>query len=56
MILEKFRLDGKVALITEASRGIGRSIALSMAEVGAEVVLCARNPLPLQEVAREIEQ
>jgi dehydrogenase/reductase SDR family member 4 len=56
MILEKFRLDGKVALITGASRGIGRSIALSMAEVGADVVLCARNLGPLREVAQEIER
>lgn len=56
MILEKFRLDGKVALITGASRGIGRSIALSMTEAGADIVLCARNPQPLREVAQEIEQ
>jgi len=55
MILEKFRLDGKVALITGASRGIGRSIALSMAEAGADIALCARNLEPLREVAREIE-
>jgi NAD(P)-dependent dehydrogenase (short-subunit alcohol dehydrogenase family) len=56
MILEKFRLDEKVALVTGASRGIGRSIALGMAEAGAEIVLCARNLDPLRAVAQEIER
>jgi NAD(P)-dependent dehydrogenase (short-subunit alcohol dehydrogenase family) len=37
-----FRLDGKRALVTGASRGLGRAIAIAFAEAGAEVVLAAR--------------
>ena len=38
MILDKFRLDGRVALVTGASAGLGEAIALALAEAGAEVV------------------
>ena len=37
--MDKFRLDGHVAVITGGGRGIGRAIALGMAEAGADVVL-----------------
>ena len=37
------RLDGKVALVTGASRGLGRAIALELAEQGADIVVSARS-------------
>ncbi len=48
-------LAGKRALVTGASRGIGRSIALALAEAGADVGVSARSEADLAEVAREIE-
>jgi len=52
--LEKFHLPGKVALVTGGSRGIGRSIALGLAEAGADVVLASRKLPDLEAVAQEI--
>jgi 3-oxoacyl-[acyl-carrier protein] reductase len=46
-------LDDKVALITGASRGIGRAIALALATEKARVVLCARNAADLDAAVRE---
>lgn len=48
-------LAGRNALVTGASRGIGRSIALSLSENGAHVILVARNEQLLNEVKSEIE-
>ena len=53
-VLERFRLDGQVALVTGSSRGIGASIATGLAEAGADVALVARNAASLAEVARAV--
>ena len=47
-------LDGKVALVTGASRGIGLAIARQLAAEGAQVALVARSPEPLQAAAAEL--
>ena len=54
MILDKYRLDGKVAIITGGSRGIGRAIALGFAEAGSDVIVSSRKLPDLQKVADEI--
>lgn len=53
--MSSFRLDGKTALVTGASRGIGRSIAEAYADAGADVALLARDAEKLGEVAAVIE-
>lgn len=45
MILDKFKLDGKVAIVTGASRGLGETIALGLAEAGADVVGVSRSDM-----------
>jgi len=52
--LSRFNLEGKVALITGASRGIGRSAALAFAQAGAAVALTSRKQEDLDRVAEEI--
>jgi len=54
MVLDMFRLDGKVALVTGASSGIGRACALALAGAGAKVVLAARGADRLVAVAEEL--
>lgn len=53
-VLDLFRLDGKRALVTGASRGLGRSMALALAQVGADVILTGRTPATLDATAGEI--
>ena len=53
MIMSK-SLHGKVSIVTGASRGIGRGIALRLAAEGSSVVLCARDQQLLDEAAAEI--
>ena len=55
MILDRFNIDGQVAIVTGAGRGIGAGSALALAECGADVVLAARTQTQLDEVAAQIE-
>jgi NAD(P)-dependent dehydrogenase (short-subunit alcohol dehydrogenase family) len=50
----EINLDGKVALVTGAGRGIGKAISLALADAGADVVLAARTRAQLEETAKEI--
>jgi 3-oxoacyl-[acyl-carrier protein] reductase len=47
-------LEGKVAVVTGAGRGIGKAVALSLAQLGCRVILAARSREQLEEVHREI--
>jgi 7-alpha-hydroxysteroid dehydrogenase len=53
-MLERFRIDGKVAIVTGAGRGIGAACARGLAEAGADIVLASRTREQLDEVAAEI--
>ena len=54
-ILDRFRLDGRVAIVTGAGRGIGAGTAVALAEAGADVLISARTEENLREVAARIE-
>ena len=53
---DRFSLDGRVAIITGGGTGIGRGAALVLAQHGADVVLAARRPEPLETTAEDIER
>src|SRR5215210_8161717 len=50
----ELRLDGKVALVTGASQGIGRAIAAAYAEAGARVLISSRKQDALEEAAKDM--
>ena len=54
MILDRFRLDDKVAVITGAGRGLGAAIALAFAEAGADVLIASRTESQLEAVAEQV--
>lgn len=56
MILDLFRVAGKVAVVTGAGRGIGAATAVALAEAGADVVISSRTESDLQGVAKQIEE
>src|SRR4051794_22760656 len=56
MILDRFHIDGSVAIVTGAGRGIGAATAIALAEAGADVVVAARTEDQLREVAAQIEK
>ena len=51
MIADNLKLDGKVAIITGAGRGLGRAMAVKFAEAGADIVAAARTGRQLDETA-----
>ena len=53
-IIDRFRLDGQVAVVTGGGRGIGEGIALGLAEAGADVVVAARRTEEVEAVAEKI--
>ncbi len=54
-VLDRFRLDGRVAVVTGAGKGIGRGTAIALAEAGADVVVAARTQSDLDATTKEIE-
>jgi NAD(P)-dependent dehydrogenase (short-subunit alcohol dehydrogenase family) len=56
MILDSFSLDGKVAIITGAGRGLGRAMALRFANCGADVVAASRTVSQLEETAQGVRK
>jgi NAD(P)-dependent dehydrogenase (short-subunit alcohol dehydrogenase family) len=55
-IWDRYRMDGKVALITGGSRGLGKEMGKTLAEAGADVVLCSRGREQVEAAARELSE
>ena len=55
-VLDRFRLDGKVAIVTGGSSGLGVAFGRALAEAGADVVLCARRSDRLEQTRKVVEE
>lgn len=53
-VMDQFKLEGKVALITGGSKGLGKSMAMGLAQAGATTVICARTEADCEATASEI--
>lgn len=56
MALKEFDLSGKVAIVTGSGRGIGKGVALTLAEAGADIVAVARTAEALEQTAQEVRK
>jgi NAD(P)-dependent dehydrogenase (short-subunit alcohol dehydrogenase family) len=55
-LLDSFSLDGKVAIVTGASSGLGVAFASGLAEAGADIAICARRVAKLEETKTQVEE
>jgi NAD(P)-dependent dehydrogenase (short-subunit alcohol dehydrogenase family) len=53
--LDALRIEGRVAIVTGASRGLGRAMAMALADAGADVAVAARSKADLEDTAHQIE-
>ncbi len=53
-VIDRFRLDGRVALVTGARKGIGKACARGLGEVGARVAISSRDPAEGEAAASEL--
>lgn len=56
MVLKEFGLEGKVAIVTGAGRGIGKEISLALAEAGANIVAVSRTHSEIEQTVKDVQQ